>query len=85
MKTSTKLALATLTAALLSTGSVLADNSGFYSVDNHRGNVTTTVSQPKTTVAFGGSAKGSQAPKASGQKTLKQINTAHGTTLYFTE
>lgn len=86
MKTFTKFALASLTAVLLSTGAALADNSGFYSVDNHRGTVTTLQSQRKTTVAFGGSAKTqNEASQAGSQKTLKQITTAHGTVTYFAE
>ena len=87
MKTLTTLTLTTLTAVLLSAGSALADNSGFYSADNHRGVVASSPSQPKATVsvAFGGSVKTSKAAQPSGRRTLKQINTAHGTVTYFTE
>lgn len=82
MKTTIKFALASLTVALLSTSAALADSANWPSVNNVRPNV----SQSKTTIAFGGSAKTStKAPQANGQKTLKQINTAHGTALYFAE
>jgi hypothetical protein len=83
MKTFTKLTLTSLTAALLSTSAAFADSANWPLTNSYRSTVQT---QPKTTVAFGGTARTNrQAPQAGAQRTLKQINTAHGTVTYFAE
>ena len=86
MKTFTKLTLASLTAALLSTSAAFADSANWPLTNSYRSNVSTLSNKPKTTIAFGGSARTNrQAPQAGAQRTLKQINTAHGTVTYFAE
>jgi hypothetical protein len=89
MKTFTKLTLAGLAAALLSTSAAFADSANWPSINSVRPSTSASPSQPKaatTTIAFGGSAKAhAKAPQANGQRTLHQVNTAHGTVIYFAE
>jgi hypothetical protein len=89
MKTVTKFTLAALTAALLTTGSVLAGDTQTRTIDNHHG-VTTYVSRTvpqEVTIAFTGHAR--ELGRSSSQATQREegrfqdVATPHGTVSYF--
>jgi hypothetical protein len=98
MKTNSKFALAALTAVLFATGSALADDSGWYTIDNHHGRITyirrpVTETQKQPTVGFFGHSKGvghknneikrTETKPAEHNVGLREISTPHGTVSYF--